>query len=350
MLHRKTHEELLKLARTIVQPLRTSFYKGQAGKIAVFGGCQDYTGAPFFAAHSAALVGADLSHVFCEKQAATVIKGYLPDLMVHPYLYELLNPVVLEFAPKQMWDSVKQMPLEEAVSGPTLDEVIEKHILPQILGALERIDVFVVGPGLGRDPLMLRTVFRIIQEIKVANKPLILDADSLFLLGMLLDLVKGYEKAVITPNVVEFGRLCRAVGIDNDDTPETARKLSEQLGGVCVVKKGREEVIVKGETSLANDMTGSLRRVGGQGDTLTGAMATMLVWAEHYRDGFWDASQEERLGPHDSVVLACYAACALVRRASSKAFSKYNRAMQTSNIHEFLGEAYTELFEETPLR
>lgn len=351
MLHKKSHEELLRLARTIVQPLRTSFYKGQAGKVAVFGGCEDYTGAPFFASHSAALVGADLSHIFCEKQAAPVIKSYSPDLMVHPYLYELLNPQVYEFAPKKMWEDLRKKPLKEAVLGPDMDEVIEKYILPAIVKSLERIDIFIVGPGLGRDPLMLRTLLRVIQEIKVANKSVILDADSLFLLCMQSDLVKGYEKAVITPNVVEFARLCDAVGIDNKDSVDTARELSEKLGGVCVVKKGEKEVIVKGQHTLANDMAGSLRRVGGQGDTLTGAMATLILWAEHYSEGFWTAEAEDNgLNRDESVILACYAACALVRRASNKAFAKYNRAMQTSNIHEFLGEAYTELFEESPLR
>lgn len=32
--------------------------------------------------------GADLSHVFCTKDAATVIKSYSPELIVHPILEE----------------------------------------------------------------------------------------------------------------------------------------------------------------------------------------------------------------------------------------------------------------------
>ena len=353
MLHKKSHQELFVLARNIVQPLRLSFHKGQAGKVAVFGGCEDYTGAPFFAAHSAALVGADLSHVFCERQAAHVIKSYSPDLMVHPYLYELLNPQVHEFAPKDLWDTVRRRPLDKTILCLDLDPVIDEHILPTIMRMFDRIDVFVVGPGLGRDPLMLRTLVRVIQEIKVANKPLILDADSLFLLGLHKELDKGYSKAVLTPNVVEFGRLCSALDIENHDSVETAKNLSANLGGVCVVKKGENEVIVKGQHTLANDMGGSLRRVGGQGDTLTGAIATMLVWAQHYNDGLWtddgDNASGEVLSAEESVVLACYVACGLVRRASNKAFAKYNRAMQTSNVHEFLGEAYNDLLDKGPL-
>ena len=45
-----------------------------------------YTGAPYFAAFSALKVGADLVHVFCEREAGQVIKSYSPELIVHPVL------------------------------------------------------------------------------------------------------------------------------------------------------------------------------------------------------------------------------------------------------------------------
>lgn len=37
------------------------------------------------------LQGADLSHVFCTEGAATVIKSYSPELIVHPVLEESYN-------------------------------------------------------------------------------------------------------------------------------------------------------------------------------------------------------------------------------------------------------------------
>ena len=43
-----------------------------------------YTGAPYFAAISALKAGADLVHVFCERDAGQVIKSYSPELIVHP--------------------------------------------------------------------------------------------------------------------------------------------------------------------------------------------------------------------------------------------------------------------------
>lgn len=344
MLKGKSQKELLLLARTLIQPLKPSYYKGQAGKVAVFGGCEDYTGAPFFSCHSASLVGADLSHIVCEKLAAPVIKSYSPDLMVHPYLYDSLNPEVERFAPRELWDKLHSQLLEDALELKDLDRIIDKHILPKVMSLVERIDMFIVGPGFGRDPLMLKTLVRVLEQIKVANKPVILDADSLFLLSLKPLIVQGYSKAVITPNVMEFGRICSSLSIDDSDTIETAKQVSQRLGGVIVVRKGENEVIARNSSFLINSMPGSVRRVGGQGDTLTGAMATLLLWAQHYDAGFW-GEPKEKLNEDELSVLAVFAACSLVRLASFKAFEKYRRAMQTSNVHEFLGDAYHELFE-----
>lgn len=40
---------------------------------------------------------------------------------------------------------------------------------------------------------------------------LVLDADALFMVGKDISIIKGYGKAVVTPNVVEFKRLSEAV-------------------------------------------------------------------------------------------------------------------------------------------
>ncbi|KAI3355821.1 hypothetical protein L3Q82_004384 [Scortum barcoo] len=86
--HRGMDDDILSLVKSIVPPLTSKKHKGQDGRIGIIGGCQDYTGAPYFAAISALKVGADLSHVFCAKDAATVIKSYSPELIVHPVLQQ----------------------------------------------------------------------------------------------------------------------------------------------------------------------------------------------------------------------------------------------------------------------
>ena len=82
--------EMLQKVKSIVPKLTNNMRKGECGRIAVFGGCVLYTGAPYFAAISALKCGADLVHVFCEKAAGTVIKGYSPELIVHPILGKIV--------------------------------------------------------------------------------------------------------------------------------------------------------------------------------------------------------------------------------------------------------------------
>ncbi|KAL5990994.1 hypothetical protein ACLOJK_011900 [Asimina triloba] len=121
-------ENILKKITPSLDPGR---HKGQAGKIAVFGGCREYTGAPYFAAISALKIGADLSHVFCAKDAGPVIKSYSPELIVHPLLEESY--------------SVRD---DEKAS-------IANKVLAEVAKWMERFDCIVIGPGLGRDPFLL---------------------------------------------------------------------------------------------------------------------------------------------------------------------------------------------------
>ena len=56
------------------------------GKIAVVGGCLEYSGAPYYAAISALKTGGDLAHIYCQSSAGTAIKSYSPEIIVHPLL------------------------------------------------------------------------------------------------------------------------------------------------------------------------------------------------------------------------------------------------------------------------
>ena len=87
--------EMLQKVKSIVPRLTQELHKGQCGRIAVFGGCVLYTGAPYFAAIAALKAGADLVHVFCEKGAGSVIKSYSPELIVHPVLGNFTKSILL---------------------------------------------------------------------------------------------------------------------------------------------------------------------------------------------------------------------------------------------------------------
>jgi ATP-dependent NAD(P)H-hydrate dehydratase len=170
---------------------------------------------------------------------------------------------------------------------------------------LPRLHVLVIGPGLGRDPLMQETCARVIEAARKLNMPFVLDADGLNLAQARPDLVHGYRECILTPNVVEFGRLCKSQGIDSKKFKDGkgAEELAKALGGVTIVQKGAKDYISNGDQTFVCDMQGGLKRSGGQGDTLTGSLATFLGWRKAYLDKIW-----EHDGDLDSVELLALAA------------------------------------------
>ena len=74
--------------------------------------------------------------------------------------------------------------------------------------------------------------------------------DGLFLLSQEPELIKGYEKAILTPNYVELQRLHKAVlkeEISNVEPIENVvSTLAHKLGNVTVVLKGEYDVISNG--------------------------------------------------------------------------------------------------------
>lgn len=325
-----TKADLIRLTKNIIPPLLPSYYKGQCGRIAVIGGCEDYTGAPFFSAHAAATLGCDLTHVVCESSAATVIKSYSPDLMVHPYLRD--SNYLKKYAN-----------LSKSVDP---KDYIKANVIPKVNTILDRIQVVVVGPGFGRDPVMLMTLQYILEEIKSRNLPVILDADALYLVSQKPDVIKGYANAILTPNVVEYRRICNAVNIKNPDNLKEVHELSKALN-VTVFQKGKDDIIVNGDGEIIESEQGSNKRVGGQGDSLTGMISTLLAWGTSaYKNHIWPESKTSvpQLKDDEIRMLACFGGSLLTKVSARKAFAQYGRSMQTSDLHKYIKEAYDEVF------
>ncbi|KAJ9157255.1 ATP-dependent (S)-NAD(P)H-hydrate dehydratase [Pleurostoma richardsiae] len=335
-------KEILARARQMVPPMLEKFHKGQLGRIAVIGGSEDYTGAPYFSAMSSARLGCDMSHVICTPAAATVIKSYSPNLMVHPLMRQSPSPTA-------------SLPgSEEDPAGASRTETDPAAISSRIIDMLPRLHVLVVGPGLGRDPLMHATVSRVITAAREAEMPFVLDADALQLVQKDPGLVRGYPLAVLTPNIVEFGRLCQALGIEDKAEEaeraggETAKveALARELGGVTVVQKGARDYISNGgrTETLVVDLEGGLKRSGGQGDTLTGSIATFLAWRRAYLDGIWDHGG--KLDEGEMIGLAAFGGAAITRECSRLAFKKKGRSLQASDLTDEVHTSFLHLFGE----
>ncbi|KAI5447274.1 ATP-dependent (S)-NAD(P)H-hydrate dehydratase isoform X1 [Lathyrus oleraceus] len=306
------------IIRAITPDLDQSRHKGQAGNIAVIGGCREYTGAPYFAAISALKIGADLSHVFCTKDASPVIKSYSPELIVHPVLEESYN----------VRDEDKK--------------IISNKVLAEVDKWLERFDCLVIGPGLGRDPFLLDCVSEIIRHARQSNIPIVIDGDGLFLVTNHLELVSGYALAVLTPNVNEYKRLVQKVlnSEVNDDATQQVLSLAKQIGGVTILKKGKSDLISDGDTVKSVSVYGSPRRCGGQGDILSGSVAVFLSWARQYIKA---SGQDSNLSLKNPAVLGSIAGSAIMRKAASIAFSNKKRSTVTGDIIESLGKSLEDI-------
>ncbi|KAL2123068.1 hypothetical protein VTJ04DRAFT_3523 [Mycothermus thermophilus] len=318
-------KELLARVRMMIPPMLEKFHKGQLGRVAVIGGSEDYTGAPYFSAMASARLGCDMSHVICTPGAAPVIKSYSPNLMVHPLMRQSPTP----FSPHP--------------------DTNPHQIASRIIALLDRLHVLVIGPGLGRDPLMQDTCALVISAARNKGMPLVLDADALQLVQRNPGLVNGYKLAVLTPNVVEFGRLEKALGLEgkaDGDGEETARveALARKLGGVTVLQKGRKDHLSDGTTTLTVDVEGGRKRSGGQGDTLTGSIATFLAWRKAYLDRLWDHGG--KLDEEELVRLAVVGGSAITRECSRLAFAKTGRSLQASDLTDEVHTAFLNLFGE----
>ncbi|GJJ70784.1 ATP-dependent NAD(P)H-hydrate dehydratase [Entomortierella parvispora] len=315
---------LYKDYRSLVPPLSEDLHKGQGGRIGILGGSSDYTGAPYFSAMAALRLGADLAHVICDEDAATAIKSYSPDIIVHPYIKIRATSDADEKKAHAMWMQ-------------TFDD---------IGSLLKRIHVLVIGPGLSRDKGMLQSARHAIEKAKEMDIPIVIDADGLFLIQNEPELIQGYKKAILTPNLVEFERLCKARDIDAGDkhAEETAvQRLSRGLGGVIIVQKGSIDLMSNGEKVHAATNDGGLKRSGGQGDVLTGIIATSLAWGVGYQKGIWKHSSEVK--EDDIAMTACFGACLINRQCSQLAFKKHGRAMQASDVLEQIGPFFEMFYE-----
>lgn len=101
-------------------------------------------------------------------------------------------------------------------------------------------------------------------------------------------MVQNYAHAILTPNVAEFARLCKTMGIEPSGGAEVCLRLAKAFGGVTIIQKGPKDYISNGKQTMVCDITGCPKRSGGQGDTLTGCLVTFLAWKKSYQDKLWE--------------------------------------------------------------
>ncbi|CAH1159753.1 unnamed protein product [Phaedon cochleariae] len=287
-------EYILRKTALLAPPLSRDRHKGQAGRIGVFGGSIEYTGAPYFSSISALKVGADLTYIFCNKEAATVIKSYSPELIVLPVLDD--------------------------------SKAIEK-----IEPWLDRLHVVLIGPGLGRHDNTFEVIENVIQSCRSQRIPMVIDADGLYFVSKKPEVIKDYPAPIIlTPNVMEFNRLVGQTTGDGTKLERSSSFLKSLGGNITILCKDKDDEIISKGTVVKVTGGGSGRRCGGQGDLLGGSLATFFAWA---------------LMKGEDVNVACCAAARLTRECNSRAFSRLGRSMTTTDMIEEIHGVFQDNFE-----
>jgi hydroxyethylthiazole kinase-like uncharacterized protein yjeF len=243
-------------------------------------------GAPYYAAHASLRFGGDLSFVFCAAEALVPIKSYSPELMVAAF-----------------YDAKE---VESLAAAPLLSAAVvqcKARAVKVIADSFARIHSLVVGPGLGRNQMVLDIVSSALAIAVERKLPVVIDADGLFMIAQNLNIIRNCTRCILTPNKVEFDRLVQAAlaeladGVSgeyhesdevkilvdhlaSDDDHRKIYALSKSLGGVTVLRKGREDLICGGtEDVYVVTAEGSPRRCGGQGDVLAGSLGTAIYWS-----------------------------------------------------------------------
>jgi ATP-dependent NAD(P)H-hydrate dehydratase len=238
-------------------------------------------------------------------------------------------------------------------------------MVSQVEGMFDRMHVLVIGPGLGRCPLVLQSTAEIITRARKANLPMVLDADGLFLLTQpeTRNILTGYKRVVLTPNVAEYGRLLHSLrdkeddDEDDDDIQPQLSTLEKLLEGNVIVKKGQYDELssvvqtfhdgvssVKRHDMVCEEM-GGLKRSGGIGDVLAGTLGTFVAWhsilssKEEKENDTAIIGNDNDMDAHDRLVLACWSACCVVKRATNYAFQEKRRSMTAPDVLDNIGKA-----------
>ena len=154
---------------------------------------------------------------------------------------------------------------------PSAEGKLARDALPILLERLQKSDVCVLGPGLGRSDALTALVQAVVTQ---SGTPLVLDADALFAVAQDVTVLdRACAPIVLTPHDGEFARLA---GPDGTGRAEAASDFAVRHG-CTVVRKGPETVCAfpDGDAAVLRAGNPGMAK-GGSGDVLAGMFAALL--------------------------------------------------------------------------
>lgn len=214
---------------TALRPPRSD--KRDFGHLGVIGGSRRFPGAVLMTVHAALQSGVGL------------VTAFVPESLAAAYAAQL---------PEAMWVGWP----ETSSGGLALDGA---HLVRE---SQDRLDAWVMGPGLAREPETLAWLGPL---IKASTQPLVLDADALQ-----PNLVRlGSAPRVLTPHAGEFARVAGRAGVS---VAELAHELS-----ATIVQKGPVTRLSDGGETYVSLFGGPVLARGGSGDLLAGLIGAQLA-------------------------------------------------------------------------
>ena len=228
---------------TLLPRRKFSAYKNQFGRIGVVAGSKGFVGAALLTAQGALRSGAGLVEIFVPEEIYSIVASAAP-------IEAMVKPV----------RSYRDL----------LDE--------------EKIDVWAVGPGLGK-----AQASHLLRFIERAEKPMVVDADGLNILAEKIGVLEHCQgKRLLTPHPGEMERLIHPGKMTR---AWIARNVCEQLP-VTLLFKGSRTIVCEQNRPLSYNNTGNPgMATGGMGDVLTGVCAGLagqgLPFYDAARVGAW---------------------------------------------------------------
>uniref|UniRef100_A0A915HS00 ATP-dependent NAD(P)H-hydrate dehydratase n=1 Tax=Romanomermis culicivorax TaxID=13658 RepID=A0A915HS00_ROMCU len=215
-------------------------------------------------------------------------------------------------------------------------------LLETLDSLIPRLHAAVVGPGFGRSDAGFNAFKAVVNRLKSANLPFIIDADGLYFVTKDVGLVRNYRSVILTPNAVEFDRLFVAARCENEQNDEKIEILCKSLGNVVIVQKGHFDLISNGDKILRCEEPSSFRRCGGQGDLLSGSLGTFTHWA---LDAMKNKDNKSCiLDEYGPFMIAAYGACSLTKQCNRMAFDKIGRSCTTEDMIQCIHSAVKNIF------